>query len=149
MSKPTAVATVIALTLTAVGTAGCGGPERLHVEGPAPKPTQATGPVYVSDTLGHPLRRPTAIGLTEFTTLTRLRWRSWGKPKAVATGKLSGNWCIPKCTDSPYPATLELSRLERQENVSYYTRATVRSSHLPPADSGEDLRDVPLPVPEP
>ncbi|MEV0375184.1 hypothetical protein AB0I10_36355 [Streptomyces sp. NPDC050636] len=148
MNKPMAVATVIALALTAVGTVGCG-PDRLHIEGPAPKPTQAAGPVYVSDTLGHPLRRPTRIGLTEFSTLTQLSWRSWGKPKAVATGKLSGSWCIPQCTDSPYPATIELSRLERQENVSYYTRATVRSAHLPPADTGEDLRNVRLPVPEP
>ncbi|MFF4696369.1 hypothetical protein [Streptomyces chattanoogensis] len=149
MNKPMAVATALLLALTAVGTTGCGGPERPHVEGPAPRPTEVSGPVYVSDTMGHPLSRPTAFGLTEFSSLFELHWRSWGGPKAVATGRLTGNWCIPHCPERGYPATVELSRLERQENVSYYTRATVRSAHLPPADTGEDLSNVRLPTPEP
>ena len=87
--------------------------------------------------------------LSEFTSLFGLSSRSWGGPKAVATGRVTGTWCIPDCPKSGYPATVELGRLQRQENVSYYTRATVRSTHLPPADSGEDLRNVRLPVPEP
>ncbi|MFE1173384.1 hypothetical protein [Streptomyces sp. NPDC058773] len=147
MNKPTALATVCVLVLAAVGCSGCGDPGQLRVEGPAPSPSRARGPVYVPDTLGHPLTRPTGFGLTEFSSVSRLSWRSWGETKAVATGRLRGSWCIPDCGDG-YPATLELSRLERRENVSYYTRATVRSSHLPPAGS-DDLSAVRLPLPEP
>ncbi|MEJ8649673.1 hypothetical protein WKI65_16670 [Streptomyces sp. MS1.AVA.3] len=149
MNKPTAVAACLALALTAVGLAGCGNSEQPHVEGPAPSPTQVSGPVYVSDTLGHPLTRPTGFALTEFSSVSRLSWRSWGKPEAVATGRVQGMWCIPHCPAHGYPATVELSRLQRQENVSYYSRAVVRSSpHLPP-DQAAELRDVRLPVPEP
>ncbi|GAB7032470.1 hypothetical protein AB0G35_03540 [Streptomyces sp. NPDC021749] len=148
MNKPTAVAALSVVALAAVGTVGCGGPATPHTEGAAPRPTRVSGPVYVSDTMGHPLSRPTRIGLTEFSTLTGLTWRSWGGPKAVATGRLSGTWCLPRCSDSGYRATVELSGLVRQENVSYYSRAAVRSSHLPPEDS-DDLSAVHLPVPEP
>lgn len=148
MNKPTALATCCVLVLAAVGLSGCGDPEQPQVAGPAPSPTQARGPVYVSDTLGHPLTRPTGFGLTEFSSVSRLSWRSWGGEKAVATGRLSGTWCLPRCSGDGYRATLELGRLERRENVSYYTRATVRSAHLPPADS-DDLSAVRLPLPEP
>ncbi|MEV0119486.1 hypothetical protein AB0H77_40575 [Streptomyces sp. NPDC050844] len=148
MNKPTAVAAVAVVFLAAVGAIGCGGPAKPHVEGAAPSPTQVSGPVYVPDSMGHPLTRPTNLSLTEFSTLTGLRWRSWGGPRAVATGRLSGAWCRPKCSDAGYPATVELTRLERRENVSYYTRAAVRSSHLPPKDT-DDLSAVHLPVPEP
>ncbi|MEU8780936.1 hypothetical protein [Streptomyces sp. NPDC048637] len=148
MHKPTAVTTVCLLVVTAVGVAGCGSPEQPHVEGPAPSPTQSSGPVYVPDTLGHPLTRPTGFALTEFSSVDRLSWRSWGAAKAVATGRLRGMWCIPHCPAQGYPATVELSRLQNRENVSYYTRATVRSSHLPP-DGADDLSSVRLPLPEP
>ncbi|MFJ5803802.1 hypothetical protein [Streptomyces decoyicus] len=149
MNKPTAVATGLALVLTAVGLTGCGNPEQPHVEGPAPSPTQVSGPVYVSDTLGHPLTRPTGFALTEFSSVSRLSWRSWGRPKAVATGRVTGMWCIPHCPAHGYPATVELSRLQHQENVSYYSRAVVRSSHHLPSDQAAELRNVRLPVPEP
>ncbi|WP_405840401.1 hypothetical protein OG528_20810 [Streptomyces platensis] len=148
MNKPTALVTMCALVLAAVGFSACGNPEQPQVEGPAPSPTQARGPVYVSDSLGHPLTRPTGFGLTEFSSVSQLSWRSWGQEKAVATGRLRGMWCIPHCPDNGWPATVELSRLERRENVSYYTRATVRSAHLPPRDT-DDLSAVRLPLPEP
>ncbi|MFI9262529.1 hypothetical protein ACIGT4_33200 [Streptomyces sioyaensis] len=150
MNKPTAVVSVCALLLTAVGVTGCGTSAQPRVEGPAPHPSPASGPTYVSDTLGHPLSRPTGFALTEFSSVSRLSWRSWGGAKAVATGRLSGNWCLPRCTGNGYPATVELSRLQRQENVSYYTRAAVRSSHLPPGghDGQSDLSAVRLPLPE-
>ncbi|GHI04164.1 hypothetical protein AQI88_35325 [Streptomyces cellostaticus] len=151
MDKSTAVATACAVALMlAVGTTGCGGPERPQVQGPAPTRSPAAGPVYVSDDMGHPLSSPATFGLTEFTSLSHLKWRDWGQPKAMATGEVSGGWCSPECDKSGYPATVELTRLQRQENVSYYTRATVRSSHLPDPDkTGEDLRNVHLIVPEP
>ncbi|WP_435602560.1 hypothetical protein [Streptomyces sp. bgisy130] len=147
MNKPTALATVCVLVLAAVGLSGCGDPGEPRVEGPAPSPARARGPVYVSDTMGHPLTRPTGFGLTEFSSVSRLSWRSWGAPKAVATGRLRGMWCLPHCPRNGYPATIELSRLQRRENVSYYTFATVRSAHLPPRDT-DDLSAVRLPLPE-
>ncbi|WP_432140237.1 hypothetical protein [Streptomyces sp. bgisy084] len=147
MNKPTALATVCVLVLAAVGLSGCGDPGEPQVAGPAPSPARARGPVYVSDTMGHPLTRPTGFGLTEFSSVSRLSWRSWGAPKAVATGRLRGMWCLPHCPRNGYPATIELSRLQRRENVSYYTFATVRSAHLPPRDT-DDLSAVRLPLPE-
>ncbi|MFG2529157.1 hypothetical protein [Streptomyces sp. NPDC048516] len=150
MNRPTATGTtVFALVLAAVGLTGCGNPGTPHVEGPAPSPTQVRGPVYVSDTLGHPLTRPTGFALTEFASVSRLSWRSWGQPKAVATGRLSGMFCIPHCPAHGYRATIELSRLQHQENVSYYSRAVVHSSHPLPSDPAAQLRNVRLPVPEP
>ncbi|MER6842535.1 hypothetical protein [Streptomyces platensis] len=148
MNKPTALATLCVLVLAAVGLSGCGDPGEPQVEGPAPSPSKARGPVYVPDTMGHPLTRPTGFGLTEFSTVSRLSWRSWGGEKAAATGRLGGTWCLPQCDGDGYPATLELSGLQRRENVSYYTRATVRSAHLPPRDT-DDLSAVRLPLPEP
>ncbi|WP_372410768.1 hypothetical protein [Streptomyces luteireticuli] len=151
MRRTTTAATVsaLALTLTAVGTTGCGGPDRLHVEGPVPSSARtAAGPVYVSDAMGRPLRRPTSFGVTEHTSLSGLRWQTWGGAKATATGRVSGMWCTTDaCTESGYPATVELSGLEDYENVAYYTRAAIRSSHLPP-DQAAELRDVRLPIPE-
>ncbi|MBX9421230.1 MULTISPECIES: hypothetical protein [Streptomyces] len=148
MPKPTAAGTAAALALLlAVGSTGCGGPQQPKVQGPAPTRSPAAGPVYVSDAMGHPLSRPATFPLTEFTVLSDLKWRDWGQPKAVATGTVSGLWCTD-CGPTGHPATVEVSGLRRQENVSYYTRATVRSSHLP-SEETDDLTGVPLPVPEP
>ncbi|MEU8976710.1 hypothetical protein AB0D11_47605 [Streptomyces monashensis] len=151
MHKPTAMAAASALAVVlAVGATGCGGSDAPQIQGPAPTASPAAGPVYVPDSLGHPLIRPTTLGITEFSTLFHLKWRNWGQPKAEATGELSGTWCTKCGTSGGYSATVELSGLQRQENVSYYTRATVRSSHLPdPNKTGEDLRSVHLPVPTP
>ncbi|MFH8369349.1 hypothetical protein [Streptomyces sp. NPDC018031] len=152
MPKPAAAAALLALALAlapaVAGTTGCGGPDRPHVEGPAPRPGRAAGPVYVSDVLGHPLRRPTELAVTEHTSLSGLGWRSWGRSRAVATGRVYGTWCMPGCPSSGYRATVELTGLRRQENVSYYTRATVRSAHLP-AEQAAGLRRLALPAPAP
>ncbi|MGW7366488.1 hypothetical protein ACWGI8_24395 [Streptomyces sp. NPDC054841] len=145
MHKSAAMAAIALALMSAVGATGCGGPERPEVQGPAPTVSPAPGPVYISDAMGRPLSRPAKFGLTEFTSLTHLRWRNWGQPQAMATGELSGSWCGPKCD---YPGTtVELTRLVRQENVSYYTRATVRSPKLEPERAAE-LRSVHLYVPE-
>lgn len=99
---------------------------------------------------GRAERSPAHLVLSEFTSAQGLRWKQWDAKKAVATGRLSGTWCLPKCTGTGYPATIELSRLERRENVSYYTRAAVHSDRLPPGghDGAGDLSAVRLPVPE-
>ncbi|MGW6905938.1 hypothetical protein [Streptomyces sp. NPDC054940] len=144
MRKPTAVVAFTLAVVSAVGAAGCGGPERPKVQGPAPTASPAQGPVYASDAMGRPLSRPTAFGASEFAGLTHLKWRNWGQPKAVGTGELSASWCGDGCG----PATIELTRLVRQENVSYYSRATIRAPQSDPEYAAE-LRSIHLYVPEP
>ncbi|MEU0659452.1 hypothetical protein [Streptomyces lavendulocolor] len=80
--------------------------------------------------------------VTEHSTLRRLRWSSWGGETAVATGRLTGMWCIPECGEG-FPASVELTGLLRLENVGYYTRASVRAPGVRP-DSAEDLSDLHL-----
>ncbi|MEE1754456.1 hypothetical protein [Streptomyces sp. SP18CS02] len=82
------------------------------------------------------------LPITEHSTLRQLRWASWGGETAVATGRLTGMWCVPDCGQG-YPATVELTRLERLENVGYYTRASVRAPDVR-QDSAENLHDVQL-----
>ncbi|SDL05946.1 hypothetical protein [Streptomyces indicus] len=103
----------------------CGRPEGLHVQGPAISPSPQKGPVYVADSMGQPLRRPTSVGLSELVTVSGLKWHSWGGPAAEASGKLSGPWCLPGCAEKPYDVTVTLSGLQQQERVAYYRRATV------------------------
>ncbi|MFF3763068.1 hypothetical protein ACFYYR_03125 [Streptomyces sp. NPDC001922] len=145
--RPARVARALAVVLVTLAGSGCAGADRLHVEGPAPT-ARSNGPVYVTDTLGHPLRRPAGFGLTEFSSVTELKWRSWGGDRAVATGRVGGNWCYGACPEDGYPATVVLSRLERRENIAYYTRATVRSSKRLPEVARDELRSVHLFVPE-
>ncbi|MFE3656194.1 hypothetical protein [Streptomyces sp. NPDC059165] len=146
MSKPTAAAAVLVVALAAPGTAGCGTGGGPHVQGPAPSADRNTKPVYVSDTMGNPLSRPTGFGITEHASLSELRWRAWGEERVTATGRVSGPWCLPDCSDSGYPASVELTGLEGRENVAYYTHAVVRSSHLP-VEQAAELHDLRLPVP--
>ncbi|QEU93804.1 hypothetical protein [Streptomyces kanamyceticus] len=144
-------AVVCGSALAAVLVGGCAGPEGLRVEGSALQPSKVTGPVYVADAMGQPLRRPTSVGLTEFVTVTGLSWRDWGGPTARATGRLGGEWCLPGCADKPYEATLTLSGLERQERVAYYRRATVepkKPEELPAAAVNVQFQGIRLSVPE-
>ncbi|MFP3991896.1 hypothetical protein U9R90_31375 [Streptomyces sp. E11-3] len=115
----------LAAALVAVLAGGCAQPSGLHVQGDAMSPSAEVGPVYVADTRGKPMRQPTAIALSGQVELAELRWADWGGATAVATGKLSGDWCRPECGDEPYEVTVTLSGLERQERIAYYRRATV------------------------
>ncbi|MDG4862067.1 hypothetical protein P8605_28395 [Streptomyces sp. T-3] len=136
--------------LLAVAVSGCDGPQGLHVQGPAISPSKVSGPVYVADSMGQPLRRPTAIGLTEFVTVSELRWGSWGEGTAHATGMLSGQWCLPGCAEKPYEVKVTLSGLEKQERVAYYRRATVEPVHpeeLPKSAVKVQLQGIRLSVP--
>ncbi|MFJ4689122.1 hypothetical protein [Streptomyces sp. NPDC088789] len=100
------------------------------------------------DVQGTPLNRPRLLGIDEFSTLTNLRWRSWGSSKATATGHVNGVWCDGRCPEGGFPATVELSGLDDRENVSYYTRARVVSAGLPHERAAE-LSELHLYVPEP
>lgn len=137
--------------LVAVLAAGCGGPEGLRVEGSALTPSRHSGPVYVADPDGQPLRRPTSIALSESVTVSGLHWQGWGGPTAHAVGKLGGAWCRPGCERKPYDVTVVLSGLEQQERVAYYRRAgvtPVRTGELPEAAERVQLQGIRLAVPE-
>ncbi|NEB81642.1 hypothetical protein G3I40_41490 [Streptomyces sp. SID14478] len=144
------VALACGLALAALA-AGCGGPEGLRVEGNALSPSRHTGPVYVADSLGQPLRRPTAIRLSESVSVSGLHWQGWGGTTARAVGKLGGDWCRPGCRHTPYDVNVVLSGLEQQERVAYYRRATVdpvRPAELPDSAASVQLQGIRLAVPE-
>ncbi|WP_369217922.1 hypothetical protein [Streptomyces flavofungini] len=146
----TAVA-VCGTALAAVFMGGCGEPDGLRVEGSALRPSKVTGPVYLADATGQPLQRPTHVGLTEYVTLAELDWKDWGGPTARATGRLSGEWCLPACAKRPYAATLTLSGLERQDRLAYYRRAAVEPGdpeELPAAAVNVQFQGIRLSVPE-
>ncbi|MFX4291526.1 hypothetical protein [Streptomyces bohaiensis] len=137
---PTALA---ALVLAAVG--GCAADPGPHVEGAAPAIDRDSRPLYVSDAAGEPLQRPERFAVTEFTSLTGLRWESWGDSRARADGLVSGTWCLPDC-EGGHPATVELHTPAVRERVAYYTRVTVDAEGLPPEQTAE-LEDLQLYAP--
>ena len=121
--------------------AGCGAYQGVRVEGPAPTGAAETRTVYVLDEMGNPLQRPRDLALTEFSSLNRLRWTSWGGATATATGEVSGTW-----SEHAYPAKVTLTGLELRERSAYYGRAEVEAPGLP-ADQAAELRDLKLLLP--
>ncbi|WP_051458373.1 hypothetical protein [Microbispora sp. ATCC PTA-5024] len=130
--------TVAALGLTA---AGCGAPE-----------TAAAGepPIYVLNfhnaERGRADRRPADLVLSEFSTLTKVTWRTWGPSGATGAGKLSGTWCLPRCATAPYDATVTLSAVVPVRGNGYFTRYRVRA-RLPADERAQADLDGVLPTP--
>ncbi|WP_395370072.1 hypothetical protein OHU45_16295 [Streptomyces tubercidicus] len=54
-------------------------------------------------------RSPERLVLSEFTSASNLDWKKWGTKKAVATGEITGMWCLDTCQDKPLKGTLTLS----------------------------------------
>lgn len=127
------------LALAAV--ASCGADGGVRVEGTAPASPKP--PVYVVVYMGDAFQRPAAFALTEFSSITKVRWSSWGGETAVGTGEVSGTWCLPACETKGYPATITLSKIQWLERTGYYSRFTVTSPHK----LEEDLTDQRLEVP--
>ncbi|NJQ05726.1 hypothetical protein [Streptomyces lonarensis] len=135
--RPAATAVSLAVAALALaGGSGCAADPGPHVEGPAPAVDRDSRPLYVSDAAGEPLQRPERFAVTEFTSLTGLRWESWGESSARATGRVAGTWCLPEC-EGGYAATVELSAPAVRERVAYYTRVTVDAEGLPPGHAAE------------
>ncbi|WP_327087999.1 hypothetical protein OIE66_37665 [Nonomuraea sp. NBC_01738] len=130
-----------ALVGLALVTACGAGSAGVRVEGTAPPPGK---PVYVMAYMGDPLQRPATFALTEFSSISNVRWTSWGGGQAVGEGEVSGTWCLPGCLDHGYPATITLSGLTWLERTGYYGRFTVTSAHK----LDEDLTDQKLEVPK-
>lgn len=137
----TRLALLMLAAVTAVAACGPGG--EVRVEGPAP-PASPRRPVYVIVYMGDALQRPERFALTEFSSMTKVRWQSWGGPTAVGEGEVSGTWCLPGCANKGYPATITLSDISWLERTGYYSKFTVDSAHQIESD---DLTDQKLEVP--
>lgn len=136
-----------ALMCAALLAAGCGTDGGVRVEGPAPPSGRPPGPVYVVAYMGDPLQRPSGFALDEFSSMTGIRWESWGGETATGTGGLGGTWCLPACQAKPYPAKIILDGLTWRERSGYYGRFTVRAEGLP-AGRARELTGRRLSTPE-
>lgn len=92
--------------------------------------------------------RPRDLVLSEFTTLNAMTWRSWGPARAVGTGRLSGSWCLPTCSDAPYQATVTLSHVVPARGKGYFTRYEITAAGLPRDQVDRAVLEGALPTPE-
>ncbi|WP_344969538.1 hypothetical protein [Salinactinospora qingdaonensis] len=79
-------------------------------------------------------QRPVRFSLTEFETFNDLNWSHWGPDSATGQGNLSGTWCMPKCLDRPYPATLTITDPVKVGDTWYFSRYDISNVADPPAD---------------
>ncbi|QSB04372.1 hypothetical protein [Natronoglycomyces albus] len=54
------------------------------------------------------VQEPSSLNLQYTVHAGELEWFMWGPDTAMATGQITGKWCIPECHDSPYEATIIL-----------------------------------------
>jgi hypothetical protein len=142
-----AVYAVVAMCLTGCGAVG----GEVHVEGPAPTRVPWSGPVYMEDFTSTPREHPEMVDLTGSTTLTRLTWRGWGSPRAVADGYVFDLACLSGCPgDDPasFPAHLVLSGLVKRQYAAYYRHAVLTPVGRPAPDWAVDIGPVDLHVPQ-
>ncbi|GHH66085.1 hypothetical protein GCM10017673_11250 [Streptosporangium violaceochromogenes] len=139
------IATVAAVF--AAGTVACGlGPAET-----APRPTdQPAGQVYVLNLHGteegRADRRPANLVLSEFSTVRGVTWTRWGPRNATGTGELSGTWCLPRCQERPYTATITLGGVKKVKGRSYFTTFSVDGDFTKPAETADTLTGT-LPTP--
>ncbi|GAA3071948.1 hypothetical protein [Streptosporangium carneum] len=107
-------------------------------------------PVYVINLYGaedgRADQRPENLVVSEFSTLKGITWRSWGPGRAVGAGKLSGTWCLPDCLDSPYDATITLSKVKKAMGKRYFTKFAI-DGDFPKPDQIDDTLTGALPLP--
>ncbi len=132
---------MLALAITAVGVAGCGGagPTTVHlvragalVPGhPAPPILPASRPAGSILALGVTdvaAIRPSRVDFASDGTLVRVRWTGWGSAMAVGHGTAVLRICSPNCGqghDTPYPATITLTGTAACDGVRFYTSSSV------------------------
>ncbi|MGX1855491.1 hypothetical protein [Streptomyces sp. NPDC055299] len=89
---------------------------------------------------GRAERSPAHLVLSEFTSAQGLHWKQWDAKKAVATGKVTGAWCLETCLDKPLKATVTLSDPKTVHGKKVYSSFTVKlADHAGKYDS-EDLQ---------
>jgi hypothetical protein len=133
-----------ALVLLAAGLSGLG--LAVAACGSADKAAAGEPGIYVFNfhhaEQGRADQRPRDLVLSEFSTMSRVTWSVWGPSRASGTGKLSGMWCLPRCADTPYDATVTLSSVIPVRGKGYFTRYRV-SVNLPEAErDGADLAGI-------
>ncbi|WP_405671267.1 hypothetical protein [Streptomyces sp. NBC_01530] len=133
---------------------GCGGVDAgVRVEGPAATTVPWTGPVYMTDWFGRAWQRPEEFDPTMRVSVSRLKWRNWGSPRALATGVATDITCVSGCpdgnTDPPsYRVEVVLSGLVRRGDVSFYSHATLTPVHPPAPFWAQGSDSTALDVPD-
>ncbi|MET7572016.1 hypothetical protein ABZT04_26455 [Streptomyces sp. NPDC005492] len=138
---------VLAFCLAGCGTAVGG----TRVEGRAPTGIPWSGPVYVEDWRSQPRREPDMMDLTEVTTLDRLKWRDWGRPRATATGVVIDLACLSLCEKGEpptYRVRVVLNGLSKRQYAAYYGHASVTALASPAPWWAEGVGSVRLHVPK-
>ncbi|MGW7490776.1 hypothetical protein [Streptomyces sp. NPDC054786] len=89
---------------------------------------------------GRAERSPKNLVLSEFTSAQGLNWKQWGAKKAVATGKVTGAWCLDTCLDEPLTATLTLSDPKTVHGNKVFSSFTLKLAGGSGAYDSEDLQ---------
>ncbi|MGW0868646.1 hypothetical protein [Streptomyces sp. NPDC002611] len=89
---------------------------------------------------GHAERRPANLVLSEFTSISKVKWQQWGAKKAVGTGEVTGNWCLETCLDKPLKGTITLSGPKTVNGKKIYAAFTLKLSGQPGTYDFEDLQ---------
>ncbi|GES31018.1 hypothetical protein AB0G60_09410 [Streptomyces angustmyceticus] len=89
---------------------------------------------------GRAERRPAHLVLSEFTSAGDLHWKQWGAKKAVATGEVTGNWCLDTCLDKPLKATLTLSAPKAVHGRKVFSSFTLKLAGGSGKYDAEDLQ---------
>lgn len=85
-------------------------------------------------------RSPERLVLSEFTSARDLNWKQWNTKKAVATGKVTGMWCLDTCLDKPLKATLTLSDPKTVNGKKVFSSFTLKLADGSGAYDSEDLQ---------
>ncbi|WP_438487913.1 hypothetical protein [Streptomyces sp. S186] len=89
---------------------------------------------------GRAERSPKHLVLSEFTSIHGLQWKEWGAKKAVATGKVTGTWCLDTCLDKPLKATVTLSDPKTVNGRKVFSAFTLKLAKDSGAYDSEDLK---------
>ncbi|MFF8788566.1 hypothetical protein [Streptomyces sp. NPDC015125] len=85
-------------------------------------------------------RSPKDLVLSEFTSVGDLNWKQWDTKKAVATGEVTGNWCLETCLEKPLKGTLTLSDPKTVNGKKVFSSFTLKLAGGSGAYDSEDLQ---------
>jgi len=147
MNRPQRIKTALGAGLAAIAVLGTIATAQSANAAPAQHPAKATGSApYVINHFGEEHadkgkaeRSPANLVLSEFTSAQDLHWKQWDAKKAVATGKVTGNWCLETCLDKPLKATLTLSDPKTVHGKKVYSSFTLKLADGAGKYDSEDL----------
>ncbi|MEU0519747.1 hypothetical protein [Streptosporangium sp. NPDC006007] len=143
----------VAVAVLGVATAACGagtGTATGAGPGTAGETPRAVEQVYVINLHGaedgRADQRPENLVVSEFSSLRKVGWRSWGPDGAVGTGRLSGTWCLPTCRKTPYTATVTLGGVKKVRGKNYFTTFSIDGDFTKPRETADTLTgNLPMP----